>query len=221
MTYQMDPAIRLKRLKAEHAQMIELARSTRRISFVSKGSPPDRYLVTYLCKGTVLVNGRVEIAKRHVVEIALHAAYPYVSPKLKLRTPLFHPNFKYGSPNLSICIEAKNWTAKVPLEDLVLQIGNMIIYRNFNPRNPLDADAARWAEKHRHLFPLEDTPWFTPPGELVQIIETSDSVPDDDPETAPLPDDDFDDDIDDIDDTDDEYDDMSTPADPSPQRPGP
>jgi ubiquitin-protein ligase len=204
--YQIDPVIRLKRLKSEHAQMIELAQSSRRISFVSKGSPADRYLVTYLCKGTILVDGEIRFSRRHVVEIRLHANYPYLSPRLTLRTPLFHPNFKFGSPNLSICIEANRWQPRVSLPDLVIQIGNMIVYRNYNPRNPLDADAARWAEKHRHLFPLEDTPWIIP-ASIVQILETTTAEPDDDPDALPLPDDD------------DEYDDLSTPADPSGQSP--
>ena len=120
--YQVNPVIRLNRLRAEHAAMIELARGTRLISFKSRGSPPDQYLVTYRCKGTVLVDGKVSISTRHAIEIFLHADYPAAAPRFRLRTPLFHPNFKFGDPNLQVCIEARNWTPKEPLDDLVLRV---------------------------------------------------------------------------------------------------
>jgi len=171
--YQVNPVIRLNRLRAEHAAMIELARGTRLISFKSRGSPPDQYLVTYRCKGTVLVDGKVSISTRHAIEIFLHADYPAAAPRFRLRTPLFHPNFKFGDPNLQVCIEARNWTPKEPLDDLVLRIGNMITYRNYNPGNPLDGVAARWASENKHLFPLDDRPWFTPTEQLIEIIDAN------------------------------------------------
>jgi ubiquitin-protein ligase len=170
--YQMDPVIRMKRLQADHAAMIELQRSSHLISFRAQGSPPDRYLVTYRCKGTVLEGTKVTISTRHTVEIILHANYPSAAPKFRLRTPLFHPNFKHGDPNLQVCIEARNWTPREPLDDLVLRIGNMITYRNYNPGNPLDAVAARWASENKHYFPLDDRPWITPADHLVEILET-------------------------------------------------
>jgi ubiquitin-protein ligase len=182
--YQMNPVIRLKRLKADHASMIELSRASRRITYVSRGSPPEQYLITYHCKGTVVVDGKVTIGTQHSVEIFLHADYPATSPRFKLRTPLFHPNFKYGDPNLQVCIEAKNWTPREPLDELVLRIGNMIIYRNYNPSNPLDAVAARWAVNNAHLFPLEEAPWLTPAGELIEILETGVAAEEDDAGSA-------------------------------------
>jgi ubiquitin-protein ligase len=180
----MDPVIRLNRLRSDHAAMIELARASPLISFKARGSPPDQYMITLNCKGTVLRDGRVSIATRHTIEIFLHANYPTLAPRFLLRTPLFHPNFRFGDPNLQVCIEAKNWTPKEPLDDLVLRIGNMITYRNFNPGNPLDADAARWALENRHRFPLDDRPWFPAAEDLIQILEEDIDIPPQQPGNA-------------------------------------
>jgi ubiquitin-protein ligase len=182
MFHQVDPAIRLKRLYADHAAMVELQHASKRISFQCRGSPPDRYLVTYRCKGTVREGTKVRIAHRHVVEIILHAYYPILAPRFRLRTPLFHPNFRYGGANLQVCIEAANYSAKEPLDDLVLRIGNMITYRNYNPGNPLDAVAARWAVQNQHAFPIDDCTWITPASELVEIVAADGEAPEDEPD---------------------------------------
>jgi len=186
--YQVNPVIRANRLRADHAAMVELARGSRLISFKCRGEPPDRYLVVYRCRGTVLVGGRVEYSEKHAIEIILHANYPSCAPKFKLRTPMFHPNFKYGDPNLQVCIEARNWVPRERLDDLVLRIGNMITYRNYNPGNPLDGVAAAWAERNRHLFPIDDRPWLTPADSLFEIVEMDvaqrDGEGDGDDETA-------------------------------------
>ena len=172
MMYQMNPQIHLRRLKSDHVAMRELCEESPLISFKARGAPPSQYVVTYTCKGTTLQDGKIVLAERHVIEIFLHPNYPVCAPKFRLRTPMFHPNFKYGDPELQVCIEAKNWTPRENLADLVLRIGNMIVYRNFNPANPLDGDAARWADKNKHLFPLDDRPWFGSAEEdLIQILD--------------------------------------------------
>jgi ubiquitin-protein ligase len=139
----VSPQTRLRRLQAEYENMQRLASDSDLISFTTKGRPPDRYVVTYRCKGLVKNGSRIQMSEHHQIEIILHQQYPDTAPQLRQLTPIFHPNFRGGG----ICINSGYWTARESLVDLVLRLGNMIVYRNYDPRSPMDADAAQWAQQ--------------------------------------------------------------------------
>jgi ubiquitin-protein ligase len=113
-------------------------------------APPEAYRITYRLPGLIL-NGDVPArADVHVCEIRLPWGYPREQPYCVPLTPIFHPNIAEH-----YCI-ADYWSAGESLADIVAKIGDMIQYRSFNTKSPLDATAAYWAEQHPHLFPIGD-----------------------------------------------------------------
>ena len=118
----------------------------------SGGIPPESYNVTYAFKG-LYVDGEGEIMERHlhVLQINLSLEYPRRAPQCRMLTPIFHPNFD----NSTVCI-GDFWAASEWLDDLVIRIGRMITYQQYNTRSPLNGLAARWAAEHQHLLPVDD-----------------------------------------------------------------
>lgn len=153
---------RMRRLKADHLLMQELAARSSLIDFeahaVRPGLPPERYIVTYKCKGVIGVDrkGNPKFGRKHQVEIYLHNNYPQRWPGMKWLTPIWHPNINHL--NATVCIDAAWWTASRSLDRLVLMIGEMVQYKNFHddptkPPFPWDPEAARWSREYRKGHP--------------------------------------------------------------------
>jgi ubiquitin-protein ligase len=159
---------RMRRLRADHELMLELATRSDLISFTASASrpnlPPERYIVSFKCKSIVGVDrqGKPKYAEHHQVEIYLHNQYPQRWPGMKWLTPIWHPNINHV--NGSVCIDAAWWAASRSLDRLVVMLGEMLQWKNFHddptkPPFPWDAEAARWSreyrKKHPHAFPLD------------------------------------------------------------------
>ena len=122
------------------------------------GDPPEVYEVVYRIRGLELDErtGRPRERNHHKAKIYLTRAYPREKPKCDLETPIFHPNF--GS---YICI-GDHWAAGETLVDVIIQIGEMIQYQSYNPKSPLNAVAAQWAQQNKHVFPIDDRDLYQP-----------------------------------------------------------
>jgi len=159
---------RVRRLKADLDRMNDLAAQSDFIEFKAtserRGLPPERYVVTYTCKGIIGVDrsGTPKFGNRHQVEIYLHNQYPQRWPGMKWLTPVWHPNINHL--NGTVCVDAAWWTASRSLDRLVLMIGEMVQYKNFHddptkPPFPWDPEAARWSreyrKKHPRAFPVD------------------------------------------------------------------
>jgi ubiquitin-protein ligase len=158
----LDDSPRIRRLRADHQRMIDLAAQSDLISFEAKferkGMPPETYFVTYNCKGITGVDraGNPKFGNKHRVEIYLHNQYPQRWPGMKWLTPVWHPNINHV--NGTVCIDAAWWTASRSLDRLVLMIGEMVQYKNFHddptkPPFPWDPEAARWSREYRKTHP--------------------------------------------------------------------
>lgn len=171
----LDQSPRMRRLRGDLKLMEELAARSDLISFkaeaAGKGLPPERYIVTYSCRGIVGVTkkGDPKYGKKHQVEIYLHAQYPQRWPGMKWLTPVWHPNINHL--NGSVCVDAAWWTASRSLDRLVLMIGEMVQYKNFHddpskPPFPWDPEAARWCreyrKKHPEAFPVDSRELLRP-----------------------------------------------------------
>ena len=117
------------------------------------GLPPEMYQFQYRLKG-IYVNPAGEILERdtHTLEVQLSLEYPRRAPQCRMLTPVFHPNFD----DASVCI-GDFWAASEGLDDLVIRIGRMIAYQEYNTRSPLNGLAAKWAAEHPNLLPIDDT----------------------------------------------------------------
>lgn len=115
------------------------------------GMPAEIYRITYHLRGLFVdVAGNITERNEHLLEINLSLGYPRRAPQCRMITPVFHPNFDLSS----VCI-GDFWAASEGLDDLVIRIGRMIAYQEYNTRSPLNGLAARWADEHAHLLPID------------------------------------------------------------------
>jgi ubiquitin-protein ligase len=122
--------------------------------------PPEIYRLTYNIRG-LYVSRDGEILERnvHLLEVNLSLGYPRRAPQCRMLTPVFHPNFD----DAMVCIR-DFWAASERLDDLVVRIGRMISYQEFNTKSPLNGLAAKWAAQNTNLLPI-DTRNIAPPSE--------------------------------------------------------
>ncbi|MEE8357565.1 MAG: EsaB/YukD family protein [Anaerolineales bacterium] len=184
----LDQSPRMRRLKADHKRMRDMAAQSDLIEFKTKsprkGLPPERYVVTFKCKGIVGVDpkGKPKMGSKHQVEIYLHNQYPQRWPGMQWLTPVWHPNINHH--NGSVCVDAAWWTASRSLDRLVVMIGEMVQYKNFHddptkPPFPWDPEAARWSRQYRQdnpdAFPVDNRELLRP--ERIKIIKEKGKKP--------------------------------------------
>lgn len=115
------------------------------------GMPPEVYRFTYNLKGLFVAPGGAILERQaHVLEVNLSLGYPRRAPQCKMLTPVFHPNFDEAT----VCI-GDFWAASEGLDDLIIRIGRMIAYQEYNTKSPLNGLAAKWAAQNRHLLPVD------------------------------------------------------------------
>ena len=130
------------------------------------GIPPELYRFTYRVRG-LYVDSSGQILERdlHVMEVNLSLGYPRRAPQCRMLTPVFHPNFD----DASVCI-GDFWAAAEGLDDLVVRIGRMIAYQEYNVKSPLNGIAAKWAAQNMHLLPIDSRP-IAPPMDGKSALE--------------------------------------------------
>lgn len=155
------PSPRTRRLIADEQALEQRLRNWPRIRITGKaGMPPEMYRVTYSLRG-LYVAGSGEILERdtHVLEINLSLGYPRRAPQCRMLTPVFHPNFD----DSMVCI-GDFWAASEGLDDLVIRIGRMIAYQEYNTKSPLNGLAAKWATQNTHMLPIDPLTVAPPDG---------------------------------------------------------
>ncbi len=143
---------RTRRLKLDHETLTQRFAGSSVIGIIGMaGLPPEMYRLQYKLKG-IYVTPAGEILERdtHVLEVHLSLEYPRRAPQCRMLTPVFHPNFD----DASVCI-GDFWAASEGLDDLVIRIGRMIAYQEYNTRSPLNGLAAKWAAEHLNLLPID------------------------------------------------------------------
>lgn len=157
-------------------QMLEsLLRDWPRLQITGRaGMPPEIYRVTYNLRG-LYVSPSGEILERdiHVLEVNLTLGYPRRAPQCRMLTPVFHPNFD----DSMVCV-GDFWAASEGLDDLILRIGRMIAYQEYNTKSPLNGLAAKWAVQNSHLLPIDSQP-VAPPAKREKDREVA--VPEESP----------------------------------------
>jgi ubiquitin-protein ligase len=124
------------------------------------GIPPEIYRFTYRVKGLYVdPTGNILERDTHLLEVNLSLGYPRRAPQCRMLTPVFHPNFD----DSTVCI-GDFWAASESLDDLVIRIGRMIAYQEYNTKSPLNGLAAKWAAQNASLLPV-DTRGIAPPSQ--------------------------------------------------------
>jgi ubiquitin-protein ligase len=143
---------RFRRLKLDHETIAARFAGWPIIELTgTAGMPPEAYRFTYRIKG-LYVGPTGEILERdtHHLEVNLSLGYPRRAPQCRMLTPVFHPNFDEAS----VCI-GDFWAASEGLDDLIVRIGRMIAYQEYNTKSPLNGLAAKWAAQHAELLPID------------------------------------------------------------------
>src|SRR5580700_3639761 len=153
------PSPRTRRLLLDHQTLVSRLAGWALIEISgTAGMPPEIYRFTYHIKG-LYVADEGEILERsvHVLEVNLSLGYPRRAPQCRMLTPVFHPNFD----DAMVCI-GDFWAASEGLDDLIIRIGRMISYQEYNTKSPLNGLAAKWAAQNSHLLPIDPRP-IAPP----------------------------------------------------------
>jgi ubiquitin-protein ligase len=173
---------RIRRLKLDHEQLQQRFAGWPLIRIVgTAGLPPELYRFQYLIRGLyVAADGAILERSEHLLEVNLSLGYPRRAPQCRMLTPVFHPNFD----DSSVCI-GDFWAASESLDDLIVRIGRMIAYQEYNTKSPLNGLAAKWAAQNTHLLPVDSRPVAPPLGGVeappAQAVEASAQT------AAPLP----------------------------------
>jgi len=166
------PSPRTRRLILDEQTLEALLHGWPLIQITGKaGIPPEIYRFTYNLRG-LYVSGSGEILERdsHLMEVNLSLGYPRRAPQCRMLTPVFHPNFD----DSMVCI-GDFWAASEGLDDLIIRIGRMIAYQEYNTKSPLNGLAAKWAAQNCHLLPIDSRP-LAPPFKSAHLdASTSDS----------------------------------------------
>jgi ubiquitin-protein ligase len=143
---------RIRRLKLDHQQLTQKFAGWPLIQITgTAGMPPEVYRFAYKIKGLfVSATGEIQERDQHFLEVNLSLGYPRRAPQCRMLTPVFHPNFD----DSTVCI-GDFWAASEGLDDLIIRIGRMISYQEYNTKSPLNGLAAKWAEQHTKLFPID------------------------------------------------------------------
>src|SRR5277367_3746609 len=155
------PSPRTRRLLLDHETLTKRLAGWPLVQITgTAGLPPEIYRITYNLRG-LYVSNTGEILERniHVLEVNLSLGYPRRAPQCRMLTPVFHPNFD----DATVCI-GDFWAASEGLDDLVLRIGRMITYQEYNTKSPLNGLAAKWAAQNTKLLPI-DARSVAPPSE--------------------------------------------------------
>ena len=177
---------RVRRLKLDHELLQTRFRDWPLIQISgTAGMPPEVYRFTYRLKGLyVAQNGDIVERNEHVMEVNLSLGYPRRPPHCRMLTPIFHPNFDASS----VCI-GDFWAASEGLDDLIVRVGRMIAYQEFNTKSPLNGLAAKWAAQHAELLPVDGRE-VAPPSEVKENgIDVPSAAPErtSESEVAPIP----------------------------------
>lgn len=152
----------LRRLHADWMKVDQLISGNPLISVETQGMPPTLYRVTFWCRGLAWPKGAPApcVTARHQAEIYLHNEYPRRPPRILWLTDIFHPNILPPERNGGVCIGA--WTPAESLDQLIVRLGEMVQYKQYGLKDPLDPVAARWAAAHAQRFPVDDRPLIVP-----------------------------------------------------------
>jgi ubiquitin-protein ligase len=146
------PSPRTRRLLLDHQTLTSRLADWPLIQITgTAGMPPEIYRFTYNLRGLyVAASGEILERQVHVLEVNLSLGYPRRAPQCRMLTPVFHPNFD----DAMVCI-GDFWAASEGLDDLIIRIGRMITYQEYNTKSPLNGLAAKWAAQNSSLLPID------------------------------------------------------------------
>ena len=159
----MSDAILRSFLERQFEEGLELARASDLLVLSPlSGSPPNRYVATFHCKGLVRKpDGGIEEANRFNVGIWFPSDYLRRAEPAQVLTwmgpgRVFHPNISDVAP--FICVG--RLSPGTPLVDILYQVFEIVTYNKVTMRedDALNRAACVWARDNQHRFPVDSRP---------------------------------------------------------------
>ena len=145
-----DPKVRAERLLREYDRIFTGFRNHPHISVKEVfGTPPEKYHILFRVDGLAQAGMSIEAKNEHVVEITLTPDYPNVQPVCKPITSIYHPNITAETIDLRLI-----FTAQATLADLIVGIGQMIVFQKYSIDDAINAGAGHWAVRNTSMLPL-------------------------------------------------------------------
>jgi hypothetical protein len=145
-----DTQVRLQRLISEHELLKEFIATHQFIHIKEAfGFPPEKYHLVFRVDGLLQAGKSIESKSEHIVEILLPDEYPDAPPVCTMLSRIFHPNISGDRIDIK-----EEWKPESTLADLVVKIGQMIVFQRYSIKAPLNKEAAQWAVENKNQLPL-------------------------------------------------------------------
>lgn len=147
-----------RRLAKEHLLLLEIESDKIKIEVTDVRGPlkiPDTYNIHYYFKSIIGINDDQSpiYGNHHIVELHLPLKYPMESPRIYMKSEVWHPNIKWeGKFKGRICGNTKEYGKGYDLTQLVFRIAEILQYKNYHAENtppfPEDSLVAKWIKDY-------------------------------------------------------------------------
>lgn len=147
--------VRHRRLQADHERLLKLVSANQPKLMIesTQGNPPERYILAFRVPTLTELRGTIPVyCERQRLKIEMPADYPAVCPLVTVFGTIFHPHI--WPKNNVVCLGS--WSISESLDQLVLRLFSLLRYdpEQLNWRSVANYEAADWARRNQHLFPL-------------------------------------------------------------------
>lgn len=121
--------------------------------------PPEKYIIEYKLFGYGYNSkGKIELRRRHRIQIELPFGYPHFQPKVKPLTSICHPDVDEHAVRI-----ADQWQRNQSLADLVIYIADMIRGAVYSREDTFNQEAADWYGAKEAKLPLAELEYVLDP----------------------------------------------------------
>lgn len=151
--------VRQRRLQSDHERLLRLIASqgTKIGIETAHGNPPETYVLVLRGRSIAQLHGATPVyCDRQWMKIEMPVDYPAMPPMITFLGPIFHPHV-WPRTNV-VCLGG--WNITESLDNLVLRLYGIARYHpdRLNWKSVANQEAAQWASRNQHLFPLDDAP---------------------------------------------------------------
>ena len=148
-------SVRERRLRSDYERLGDLISAHKRNLTIecARGNPAETYIVIFTASSIVAIKDNEPVLRhQHRLKIEMAADYPAIPPLVTVLGPIFHPHV--WPQNNVVCLGP--WKITETLDNLVLRLFRLLVYdlEQLNWKSVANQEAAIWASRNKHLFPL-------------------------------------------------------------------